>query len=314
MRTVNNIRLTTPVEASKLSFKLSHHNSVMTVGSCFTENMGGRLQRLRFRVMVNPFGIMYNPFSIATVITRCLDDMPLDDSFLVYHDGLWHSWLHHGSFSRPDKEECLEVCNTAVHEAHRFLCGCDTLIVTFGSAWYFNLLENGVTVANCHKVPAARFEKRLATVDDVVSCWNPLIDKLREEGIRTLFTVSPVRHSAYGAHGNQLGKAVLLLALEQLGVDYFPAYEIMMDELRDYRFYADDLLHPSAMAEEIVWRRLQESLMPEETVELCAKIEQLNALEGHRLLHPDAGSANLMQEKMCSLQREVERLLGSDRF
>lgn len=287
-------KLYTPVEAVEPGFSISHSDRLMLIGSCFTENMGHRLTEAGFGTMINPFGILYNPLSLATAMSYCLDDRKIGECDLVNRDGLWHSWLHHGSFSRPDMQDCLDACNESTHRAHLFLNECNTVVVTFGSAWYYVLKEGATVVGNCHKVPAAMFEKRLATVEEVVDTWRPLVERMTERGMRIVFTVSPVRHQAYGAHGNQLGKAVLLLAVERLLSDsggnlvnctYFPAFEIIVDELRDYRFYADDLSHPSALAEQIVWQRFQQTFMTEATIAACDEADRELRRSAHRQLH-----------------------------
>lgn len=316
------VKISTPVTVDDDGFALDYDNSVMLVGSCFTERIGERLQSLRFDVNMNPFGILYNPFSMAEALCRCLDDRAIDDSVLFNHEGLWHSWLHHGFFSNVDKEACLEGCNKALHDAHVFMQRCDTVILTFGSAWYYKLNDGacvGMTVANCHKVPSACFEKCLASVDDVVAVWSPLVERLISQGKRVLFTVSPVRHDAYGAHGNQLGKAVLLLAIERLqhmaagrGVYYFPAYEIVVDELRDYRYYAEDLLHPSTVAEEIVWQRFAQSYFSSSAMKICEKVDRLNAMQAHRVMNPDSEAAKKFYANRKILQDEIENLLKKD--
>ena len=295
------IKLNTEISVEPSEFKISHSDSIFLLGSCFTENMGKRMAELDFRTMINPFGILYNPLSMAMALTYCLDNKRVGEEDLVFRDDLWHSWLHHGAFSRRDKQECIESCNRAISEAHEFLQSCNTLIVTFGSAWYYTLKESGMVVANCHKVPASLFEKRLATVEEVVDAWKPLVDRLLEGGVRIIFTISPVRHQAYGAHGNQLGKAVLLLATEQiinlqhstdmhkaspyiLQPSYFPSYEIVVDELRDYRYYADDMAHPSPLAEEIVWQRFLQTFMTQETIARCDEKEKQNRRNAHKPL------------------------------
>lgn len=316
-----NIKLYTEVPIDTERFKLCHSDPIFLLGSCFTENMGKRFADLNFMSMMNPFGILYNPLSMATAMNYCMDDKRVGEEDLVFHDDLWHSWLHHGAFSRRDKQECLDACNQAIIDAHKFLKTCNTVIVTFGSAWYYQL-KNAKTqsslsvVANCHKVPASQFDKRLATVEEVVDAWSPIVEKLTKAGIRIIFTVSPVRHQAYGAHGNQLGKAVLLLAIDKLISEYtnfanthidssihsldiqkaqltiqdsqptyFPAYEIVVDELRDYRFYADDMAHPSPLAEQIVLQRFQETFMTQDTINLCTEYEKQNCRNAHRPLH-----------------------------
>ena len=285
-------------------FRIGHFDSIFLLGSCFTENIGKRLAELNFLTMINPFGILYNPLSMATALTYCLDDKRIGEEHLVSCDDLWHSWLHHGSFSRRDKQECLDACNKAINNAFKYLQTCNTLIITFGSAWYYQLKDNyqfpisnfqlPKVVANCHKVPAAYFEKRLATVDQVFEAWRPIVDRLMKRGARIVFTISPVRHQAYGAHGNQLGKAVLLLAIEELisrfknknsQLSYFPAYEIVTDELRDYRFYAEDMAHPSPLAEQIVWQRFQQTFMTQDTIDRCNDYEKINRRNAHREIH-----------------------------
>lgn len=311
---MHEVKLMTKVPVERGALTLSHVNHVLLMGSCFTENIGKRLAFSRFDTLINPFGIVYNPLSLADGLRRCIDGETIGEEHLVCHNGLWHSWLHHGVFSSADKQQCLDACNAALSAAHHFMQSCDTLLITMGSAWYFALANAPHTVvANCHKVPANLFVKRMATVEEVVSAWLPLLQRLESEGRRVLFTVSPVRHQAYGAHGNQLGKAVLLLAIEQLQkvmgekgcCHYFPAYEIMMDELRDYRYYADDLLHPSALAEEIIWQRFQATYMSEETVKLCETAEKLSRMEMHRPLHADSEEYKAYEVNMAALRQEL---------
>ncbi len=291
---MKDIKLTTEVATPKARFGIGYDDAMLLVGSCFTENMGARLSDLGFKVNVNPLGIMYNPLSMADALSRCLDGRTIGEGDLVERDGLWHSWLHHGCFSHADKDGCLHACNQAIEEAHDFLETCNTVILTFGSGWHYRLKSDGRVVANCHKVPAATFEKRLATVEESLGVWNPLMERLLEGGRRVVLTISPVRHQAYGAHGNQLGKAVLLLMVEELMrnfeskgcLEYFPSYEIVVDELRDYRFYADDMAHPSSMAEEIVWRRFQNVFFDDKTkMKSEAAYDELRR-KAHRPLRP----------------------------
>lgn len=288
------VRLTTPVIPETAAFCIEPNDRCLLMGSCFTENIGKRLETAGFDVLANPFGISYNPLSMADALERILEGRRVGEAQLVERDGLWHSWLHHGSFSRQSKEDCLSACNDSLRASHAFLNSCRVVMFALGSAWHYRLQRDGSVVNNCHKVPPEAFTCRLATVDEVVVAWLPLLKRLHEMGKQVLFTVSPVRHGAYGAHGNQLGKAVLLLAIERLCAAlgpssswfyYFPAYEIMMDELRDYRFYADDLLHPSSMAEEIIWHRFQQVLMSPQTCDLIARNEKLARQQAHRPLH-----------------------------
>ncbi|MBR1850270.1 MAG: GSCFA domain-containing protein [Bacteroidales bacterium] len=262
------MELMTKVAVSPSAFGLAQASDhIISVGSCFASEVAAKMQAAGFDMMVNPFGILFNPVSIAHCLDRCTDKSEMTPDLLVEADGRWHSWLHHGSFSSVTANQCLEACNTSIAEGHNYLRSATCLIVTFGTSWVFELIANGLVVGNCHKVSSSAFRRRRLTVDEVVEQWSHLIGKLKQfnPSLNIVFTVSPVRHKADGLHGNQLSKSVLLLAVDELcsrfassGVTYFPAYEVVMDELRDYRFYADNMTHPSPLAVEVVWQRFQE--------------------------------------------------------
>lgn len=272
------MNLTTPVPVVPSPLRLSHERPVLLIGSCFTESIGMKISDFGFRTLINPFGILYNPLSIAECLRRCVEGEEITERELVFRDQLWHSWLHHGSFSRPTPEACLEACNQRLHEAHNFLKENPVIILTLGTAWVYE--HEGRPVANCHKVPGKEFTKRLLTVDEITSQFSPL-----NSPFPILLTVSPIRHWADGPHGNQLSKSTLLLATEQLPWEYFPAYEILMDELRDYRFYDRDLLHPSPLAVDIVWERFQQTYMDAPTLARGQEAHKQHLREAHRPLH-----------------------------
>ena len=252
----------TPVAVPTMDFRLDFDSGVVSVGSCFADEIGSRLAGSGFAVEQNPFGTLYNPASVAAALERLVDCREIGDDDLVLHEGLYHSWHHHGSFSRPDKDETVGVCNARIHKAHCALREARLLMVTFGTAWVYEL-ESGMVVANFHKLPAGMFSRRRMTKGEIVSLWRPLLQKIKtfNPNLTVLFTVSPIRHLADGAHGNQLSKATLLLAVDELDANYFPAYEIVLDELRDYRFYGPDMTHPSPLAVEVVWDRFCEAFM-----------------------------------------------------
>ena len=267
-------QLSTPVVVPKPPFALRPADRILTLGSCFADEVAQRMADSGLQVLANPFGTLYNPLSVAQALEALVDGRRLDDACLVFHDGLWHSWLHHGRFSRPDRDACLAACHSAMAQARTDLAGADLLVLTFGTAFVFELRQPTApdaprVVANCHKLPPDTFLRRRLSVDEIVAAWRPLLVRLRDfnPGLKVLFTVSPIRHMADGAHGNQLSKASLLLAVDRLleaparqpQALYFPAYEILLDELRDYRFYAPDLVHPSPTAADIVWHRFQEA-------------------------------------------------------
>lgn len=263
--------LTTPVLAPRLPFQIDFATGILSIGSCFADEIARRLQMSDFHILANPFGTLYNPASIAAALQRLIDDRPIGPDDLVLHDGLFHSWHHHGSFSRPTPDETLLACNTSLHQAHLALRQADLLILTFGTAWVFEHLQSKAVVANCHKLPPATFSRRRMSVDEIVALWQPLLLNLHTllPHLHILFSVSPIRHLADGAHDNQLSKSTLLLAVDQLisqntklnTLSYFPAYEIVLDELRDYRFFDHKMSHPTDLAIDIVWERFQRASM-----------------------------------------------------
>lgn len=280
--------LTTPVGLPGMPFGIDFATGIVSLGSCFSDEIGSRLADGGFHIDQNPFGTLYNPASVASALRRIMYDVEIGPNDLVEYEGLWHSWHHHGSFSRPTVAECLEVCNSRIHQAHSHLKEATLLMVTFGSAWVFELVDGSknFVVANCHKLPQNLFVRHRMSVDDIVAIWHPLLDELHTcyPSLHVLFTVSPIRHIGDGAHGNQLSKSTLLLAIDEL-VDrqqppakpkkrgtkvvapehpstlYFPSYEIVLDELRDYRFYDPDMVHPSSLAIDVVWDRFQRVTM-----------------------------------------------------
>ena len=245
------------------------------VGSCFSDEIGEQMQQRYLNVTCNPFGTLYNPLSIAQAInynsrfTIHNSQIPL-----IYHDGLWHSMAHHGSFSRPTREEAEQAVRASIEAMQKALQEATVVIVTFGTAWVYEM--KGEIVGNCHKLPAECFTRRRLTVEEIVAAWQPILEKYSDK--HWLFTVSPIRHIKDGLHENQLSKATLLMAIEQLlnngpsivnrqssNRQYFESFEILLDELRDYRFYADDLVHPSPLAVTYIWERFVDTFCTSQT-------------------------------------------------
>ena len=297
-------RLSTPVVAIPQA-SIGTDSHILLIGSCFTDSVGERMERCGMHSLRNPFGVLYNPYSIAVCLDHCIRDAHLDDTMLVQHDGLWHSWLHHTTLSHPDREVCQRRCDERIDEAHRFLQQCDTIVVTWGTAYAYFLTQrpddnlpmaDPLLVANCHKVSPRYFERRRLDVDEIVKVWQPLLLQLAQlpQQPHVIFTVSPIRHLADGAHNNQISKSTLLLALDktisilssQFSISYFPAYEIMMDELRDYRFYERDMVHPSDLAVDIIWQRFQQTYLLPETIDYCQQAEKrFRQSQHHSIVH-----------------------------
>ena len=272
------MKLQTVVEIAPSKWKIGYEDRILLLGSCFSDEIGEQMAQRYLQVTSNPFGTLYNPLSIAQAINYQLpitnDQLPL-----VYHDGLWHSMAHHGSFSRANKEEAEQAVRASIENMQQALQEATVVIVTFGTAWVYELVESRKTkdksqvVGNCHKLPAEAFTRRRLTVEEIVEAWKPILEQYKDK--HWLFTVSPIRHIKDGLHENQLSKATLLQAVETLiteyrtqstdRIGYFPSYEIILDELRDYRFYADDLVHPSSMAINYVWERLVDTFCTNQT-------------------------------------------------
>ncbi len=264
----------TKVELPVGRWMIRHADRLMLWGSCFAENIGRLLTDNKFSCLVNPYGILYNPMSIARAINELMDGKLYDRSDLRFSDGLWYSLMHHSRFSATDAASCLERINGSLDEARCRLKEAEWLILTFGTARVYEWKETGEIVGNCHKLPDGCFDRRLLDVDEIVSAYAGMLSRLRKMNpkVQILFTVSPIRHAKDGLHGNQLNKSVLLLAIDRLCsrydcCHYFPSYEIMMDELRDYRFYADDMLHPSPLAVEYIWECFRSTFFDKQTQE-----------------------------------------------
>jgi len=295
---------------------LNYGEPMMILGSCFAETMGKKLEEGHFIVDLNPFGTLYNPASIATALRTLLNPERYTHDDIFQHEGAWHSFAHHSRFSSTDEQVFLGNINDRLFTSADFLRKSRKMIVTLGSAWVYKLKETGKIVSNCHKMPEDMFVREKLSVDDITSDWHNLLLSLWEQlpDLKILFTVSPVRHWKDGAHGNQLSKATLLLAIDNLQrefpeqIDYFPAYEIMMDELRDYRFYADDMLHPSDKAADIIWQRFIECSMSAETQDILKQWSDIKQALDHKPFQPESESyKKFMSQTMLKLERLNEK-------
>ncbi len=266
------MKLQTIVDIKPSEWKIGYEDKILLLGSCFSDEIGAQMQQRYMQVTCNPFGTLYNPLSIAQALNLQIFNSSNCKLPLVEYDGLWHSMAHHGSFSRPTKEEAEEAVNESIVTMQKALNEATVVIVTFGTAWVYEM--NGDVVGNCHKMPEKLFTRRRLSVEEIVAAWRPILEQYKDK--HWIFTVSPIRHIKDGLHENQLSKATLLMAAEELGntenrvqnterITYFPSYEILLDELRDYRFYADDLIHPSSMAVSYIWERFVDTFCTNQT-------------------------------------------------
>lgn len=312
----------TQVKSEKVKFTFAHTDKTLLLGSCFAENIGEKFTDHFFSVDINPFGTLYNPFSIAKGIDLLIREDLFSESDLFCHEDSYHSFMHHSRFSAPTADECIRQINERLLTSSYNLKTADRLIVTFGTAWVYRLKEDDRIVANCHKLPEKMFNRTRLTVDEIKEEWSRLLHLLLEINpkLKVLFTVSPVRHWKDGANGNQLSKATLLLAVDELcrefpeNVDYFPAYEIMMDELRDYRFYADDMLHPSPLAVEYIWKCFSEQYLSGESFMLLKDIAEIRKALNHRPFNPESETYSRFIQQTLRKAESINEQLGTDQL
>lgn len=291
------MKLRTEIKPLNHKNLIAHGSPVVFMGSCFSDNIGGRLRAGLFDVMVNPFGTLYNPASIASSLSDIIESRTFGENDIFEYDGRFHSFSHHSSFSGRDRDVVLNRINQGIGFSAQVLRNASVLFVTFGTAYVFTHAESGMVVSNCHKLPADEFIRRCLPVDEIVQLWTWIIERLRQynEKLRIVFTVSPIRHLADGAHGNQLSKSTLLLAIDRLcrifsDIIYFPAYEILIDDLRDYRFYASDMTHPSEVAVDYIYELFSKSFFSDETIKLAGECEKLTKRLQHRPMTDDVAA------------------------
>ena len=278
----------TIVAPKDYDFEISHQSNLLLIGSCFSENIGNKMMSGKLNTMVNPFGILFNPISIVNTLNDIIDEKEFAEKDLHFKNGLYHSFSHHSSFSSLNSEEVLIRINQSRVRATLFLKKTDVIIITLGSSWAYRYNDTGEFVANCHKVPNKKFTKELLEVDFIVEKFQGVIDKLQaiNSNLKVIFTVSPVRHWKDGAEENTLSKSILNVAIHLLArskaVYYFPAYEMVIDDLRDYRFYNEDMLHPNNVAIDYVWNGFGNAFFSEETLTLNKVIGKIAAAIKHR--------------------------------
>lgn len=298
---------------------INHRQPIVMLGSCFTDNIGRQLRRRLFDVVINPFGTLYNPDSILDAVSRIVNREYVTDNDIFESNGIFHSWAHHSSFSARTAGELIEKANRQIDFAHEKLRHASALIVTLGTAYAYRLKADGRTVANCHKQPAAMFDRYMCRFSNIKLLRDSICRINRN--IRVIATVSPIRHLAEGAHDNALSKARLLTAIDDdlrgndtFGVrdaTYFPAFEIMLDELRDYRFYAPDLVHPSQQAIDYIYEKFEQSFCDFDTIRRSEGILRLAARVNHRpIVADDPRNADFANDT----QRHIENLVAEYPF
>lgn len=315
------MEFSTRIAIPEATFTFSYTDPVVLIGSCFAENIGNKLKEARFPVEMNPFGILYNPASVARAIRRLLDPEPYKPEDLFLRDGLYHSFDHHSRFSSASPTECLHEINDRLESAARYFRTAKRLIITFGTAYAYRLGNEGRIVANCHKLPEKQFDRRRLSVEEITADWTTLLSSVEKcnPRLKVLFTVSPIRHWKDGAHANQLSKATLLLAIEALQAefpaqtDYFPSYELLLDELRDYRFYADDMQHPSPRAVEYIWEQFTLSRLSPASLLLLKEWQEIQKALNHKPFQPNSEAyKQFLLQTLLKMERIREKIPSFD--
>ena len=309
------MELFTRVDSPVANFNIDYTSRIAFFGSCFADNISAQFSARKFNVLANPFGTVYNPVSIATQI-RAIASGKVFGEGDVFQDarsaqdarGPWYSWDAHGSLSAATHEECIAKLNDAASSAREFLQQANVVFITLGTAFVY-FLKDGRAVANCHRQDPALFDRRMISVEEATQALENIVQDLHRINpeAHIVFTVSPLRHMADGAHNNTLSKATLQLAVGKSGTEYFPSYEIVMDELRDYRFYESDMVHLSKTAEEYIFGRMADTYCSEKTRADMAKVEKFMKMANHRIQDPDSPATRAFAEKILAQARALEK-------
>ena len=308
------MKFTTLVPIPNSIHPLDYDSLILTLGSCFAVNMGERLDYFKFQNTTNPFGIIFNPVSIEKLIVRAVNQKQFTEEDVFFHNERFHCYEVHSDLSSANQQEFLDRLNAGLDVTYQKIKAASHILITYGTAWVYQEKNSGVVVANCHKMPQSHFDKHLLSVASIEAAIQNTVDAIRKvnPNCSFVFTLSPVRHIKDGFVENQRSKAHLITALQNLLSDhmldkanYFPAYEIVMDELRDYRFYGEDLVHPSSMAIEYIWQRYRASSISETAMSTLDEVEAIQKSLLHKPFNPLAESHQKFQSK---LQEKISKL------
>ncbi len=305
------LRTTFNIEPSP--YKITYDDRVLFIGSCFASSVGEQMGRGKMNVMTNPAGTVYNPVSVCNTLNSIAAGKEFTSDDLYFYDGMWLSFSHYTDFSSVDPGNTLDKINSKLKEASSFLKNPGFLFVTFGTARIYRWKKTGQVVSNCHKIPSGQFSHELLSVKEIVELWTNQLDRLSDycPGLKVIFTISPVRHLKDGAHGNQVSKSVLFLAVEELLAHaskpwYFPAYELVMDDLRDYRFYNDDMIHPSDSAINYIWEAFSGSYLDKTALKIWNEALKITKARSHRFNSDNRSKKRDFARKMLAQIAEIE--------
>jgi hypothetical protein len=314
---INAMNFTTPIGISKSNHFVDYESYIVSIGSCFAVNIGKKLDYFKLQNTTNPFGIIFNPVSIEKLVFRAVHLNKFTEEDIVYNNERFHCYEVHSDLSHQDKNEFLDSLNAIVVSMHQQIKKATHLMITYGTSWVYREKERSVVVANCHKMPQTHFDKHILSVATIESSIQNTVDAIRQlnPNCAFVFTISPVRHLKDGFVENQRSKAHLITALHNLlsqqllsYSEYFPAYEIVMDELRDYRFYSDDLLHPSTMAIDYIWQRFKATYISEVVFPVLDEVEVIQKSLLHQPFNPLSESH---QKFLSQLKLKISKLQES---
>lgn len=312
----------TQIPISKSKNPIDYNSKILSVGSCFAENMAEKFDYFKFQNETNPFGIIFNPVSIEKLFSRVCNEDVFTEKDIFFHNERWHSFEVHSDLSNANRQELLETLNKAITETNKQIKKATHIIVTFGTSWIYRNIESTEIAANCHKVPQKQFSKELLSVEVIQKSIQNTIDLIQtlNPNINFIFTISPVRHIKDGFVENQLSKSHLFTALHsalntehlKLNTEYFPSYEIMMDELRDYRFYKEDMLHPNQIAIDYIWKLFSENYISQESISTMQEVDEIQKSLRHRSFNPESEQHQKflakLQQKMNLLEEKISHI------
>lgn len=306
----------TQISILKSNNPIDYNSKILSIGSCFAENMASKFDYFKFQNETNPFGIIFNPVSIEKLFSRICNEDLFTEKDVFFYNERWHSFEVHSDLSNSDRQELQESLNKAITETHKQIKEATHIIITLGTSWVYRNLESTEIAANCHKVPQKQFSKELLSIDVIKESIQNTIDLIHalNPEINFIFTVSPVRHIKDGFVENQLSKSHLFTALHSVlntghlkrNTEYFPSYEIMMDELRDYRFYNEDMLHPNQIAIDYIWKLFSENYISQESTAVMQEVDEIQKSLRHRSFNPESDQH---QKFLAKLQQKIN-LLG----
>ncbi|WP_299247242.1 GSCFA domain-containing protein [uncultured Aquimarina sp.] len=294
--------------------KIDYNAELLLLGSCFAENIGEKFEYFKFKTLTNPFGILFHPKAIETFLWMATQQEMYTETDLFYHNEQWHCFDTHSKLSNPDQKQLLQSLNGSLDQAQKKIQSATHVCITLGTAWVYRLQALDMVVANCHKVPQKEFKKELLSIEEVGQCLQNSVSLIKSLNPNTkiIFTVSPVRHSKDGFVENNRSKSHLIAAVHEIvatdnNCNYFPSYEIMMDELRDYRFYDTDMIHPSTVAIDYIWEYFKQTWISEEALITMNKVKEVQSAMAHKPFNPDSKQHQLFLQKLEQKKQQIQK-------